>query len=124
MANSPFEVVRFGSGANGYQILIIFRNDFDAQSGLGAHLAAVEKSLDKAGFGNYVTGQITAGSRQVATLDFNRTNSDGVTWSCRQYIFVDGALIYTLGFGGTAKPDAVLAQEDSIAKSFTFEASP
>jgi beta-lactamase regulating signal transducer with metallopeptidase domain len=123
MANSPFEVVRFGSGANGYQLLIVFRNDIDAQSGLGAHIAAVEKSLEKAGFGNFVTGQITIGSKQVTTLDFNRTNSDGTTWSCRQYSFVDGALVYTLGFGTTANPSAVLAQEDSMAKSFTFEPS-
>jgi hypothetical protein len=121
MANSPFEVVRFGSGANGYQILIIFRNDIDAQSGLGAHIADVEKVLEKAGFGNFVTGQMTVGSRQVTTLDFSRTNSDGTTWSCRHYIFVDGALIYTLGFGGNAKPGTVLGQEDGIAKSFTFE---
>ena len=123
MANSPFEVVRFGSGDNGFQILIIFRNDIDAQSGLAAHIAAIEASLGKAGFGNFVTGQITVGSRQVTTLDFNRTNSDGTTWSCRQYIFVDGALLYTLGFGSNAKPDAVLAQQDSMAKSFTFAPS-
>jgi hypothetical protein len=89
MANSPFEVVRFGSGENGYQLLIIFRNSIDAQSGLAAHIAAVEGVLAKAGFGNFVTGQITVGSRQVTTLDFNRTNSDGLTWSCRHYIFVE-----------------------------------
>lgn len=123
LTNSPFEVVRFGSGANGYQILIIFRTNSDAQSGLAAHIAAVEEVLGKAGFGNFVTGQITFGSRQVTTLDFNRTNSEGKTWSCRQYIFVDGALMYTLGFGTSAKPDAVLAQEDSMAKTFTFEPS-
>jgi beta-lactamase regulating signal transducer with metallopeptidase domain len=123
MANSPFEVVRFGSGENGYQILIIFRNGIDAQSGLAAHIAAVEQALGKAGFGNFATGQVTMGSRQVTTLDFNRTNSDGTTWSCRHYIFVDGSLIYTLGFGNSAKPDAVLAQQESIARSFTFEPS-
>jgi BlaR1 peptidase M56 len=121
MANSPFEVVRFGAGANGFQILIIFRNSIDAQSGVAAHIAAVEGVLTKAGFGNFVTGQIAVGSRQVTTLDFNRTNSDGTTWSCRHYIFVDGALLYTLGFGSVAKPDVVLAQEDSMAKSFTFD---
>jgi beta-lactamase regulating signal transducer with metallopeptidase domain len=123
MANSPFEVVRFGSGENGYQILIIFRNNIDAKSGIAAHIAAVEDELGKAGFGNFVTGQITVGSRQVTTLDFSRINADGLTWSCRQYMFVDGSLIYTLGFGGNAKPDAALAQEDGIAKSFTFEPS-
>jgi hypothetical protein len=123
MANSPFEVVRFGSGQNGYQILIIFRNTMDAQSGIAAHIAAVEEELGKAGFGNFVTRQLTVGSRQVTTLDFSRTNADGLTWSCRQYMFVDGSLIYTLGFGTNAKPDAVLAQEDGIAESFTFEPS-
>ena len=121
MANSPFEVVRFGSGENGYQILIIFRNNIDAQSGLAGHIAAVEAVLTKMGFGNFVTGQIAVGSRQVTTLDFNRTNADGTTWSCRHYIFVDGALLYTLGFGNVAKPEVVHAQEDSMAKSFTFE---
>ena len=120
MANSPFEVVRFGSGENGYQILIIFRTNIDAQSGVAGHITTVEGALTKAGFGNFVTGQITVGSRQVTTLDFNRTNPDGTTWSCRHYIFVDGTLMYTLGFGNVAKPDVVLAQEDSIAKSFTF----
>ena len=123
MANSPFEVVRFGAGENGFQILIIFRSNADAQSGLAAHIAAVEEVLGKAGFGNFVTGQITFGSRQVTTLDFNRTNPDGKMWSCRQYIFVDGTLMYTLGFGTSAKPEAALAQEDSMAKSFTFEPS-
>jgi hypothetical protein len=122
-ANSPFEVARFGSGENGYQILIIFRNDIDAQSGLAAHIAAVEEVLGKGGFGNFVTGQIAVGSKQVTTLDFSRTNSDGKTWSCRQYLFIDGALLYTLGFGSSAKPDAVLGQEDSMAKSFTVDPS-
>ena len=121
-ANSPFEVVRFGSGENAYQILIVFRS-IDAQSSLSGHIAAVEEVLGKAGFGNFVTGQMTVGSRQVTTLDFNRTNPEGVTWSCRQYIFADGALIYTLGFGTSAKPDTVLTQQDSMAKSFTFEPS-
>jgi hypothetical protein len=123
MANSPSEVVRFGSGQNGYQILIIFRNNMDAEAGIAAHIAAVEEELGKAGFGNFVTRQITVGSRPVTTLDFSRTNADGLTWSCRQYMFVDGSLIYTLGFGGNAKPDAVLAEEDGMAKSFTFEPS-
>jgi len=122
-ANSPFEVVRFGSGANGYQILIVFRTEMDAQSGLAGHIATVEETMGKGGFGNFVTGQIAVGSQQVTTLDFNRTNSNGTTWSVRQYIFVDGALIYTLGFGGNAKRDAVLAQEDSMAKSFTVDPS-
>ncbi len=95
----------------------------DAQSGIAAHIAAVEEELGKAGFGNFVTRQLTVGYRQVTTLDFSRTNADGLTWSCRQYMFVDGSLIYTLGFGTNAKPDAVLAQEDGIAESFTFEPS-
>ena len=123
MANSPFEVVRFGAGENGYQLLIIFRNNMDVQSGLAGHIAAVEEGLGKAGFGNFVSGQIMIGSKPVATLDFSRTGPDGKTWSCRQYMFVDGALIYTLGFGTNAKPDAVLAQEDNMAKSFTFDPS-
>ena len=123
MANSPFEVVRFGTGENGYEILIVFRNQIDSQSGLAGHITAVEEVLKKAGFGNFVTGQITIGSRQVTTLDFSRTNPEGVTWSCRHYMFVDGSLIYTLGFGSNAKPDTVLAQEESMAKSFTFEPS-
>lgn len=66
-----------------------------------------------------MTGQITV----VTTLNFIRTNSDGMTWGCRHYIFVDGSLVYTVGFGSNAKPDAVLAQEESIAGSFTFEPS-
>lgn len=123
MANSPFEVVRFGAGENGFQMLIIFRTYIDTQAGLAAHIAAVEASLGKAGFGNFVTGQMAIGSRQVTTLDFNRTNADGKTWSCRQYFFVDSALTYTLGFGTSANPGTVLAQEDSMAKSFTFEPS-
>ena len=123
LANSPFEVVRFGSGQNGYQILVVFRSFVDAQSGVAAHIAAVEETMGKLGFGNFVTGQVMLGSRPVTTLDFNRTNSDGGTWHARQYIFVDGALMYTLGFGTNAKPEAVLAQEDSMAKSFTFEPS-
>lgn len=122
-ANSPSEVVRFGTGENGYQLLIVFRYNFNTEVGLAAHIAGIEAVLGKMGFANFVTGQVTLGSSQVTTLEFNRTNADGSVWSCRQYFFIDNSLMYVLGFGTSAKPASVLAQQDSIAQSFTFDPS-
>jgi hypothetical protein len=124
LANSPAEVMRFGSGEGGTQLLIIFRNYFDAQKGISAHISVVQQFLEKAGFAHFVTGEITVGSRRVITLDFDRPIPDGGgTWSCRHYIFVEGSLLYTLGFGTSGKPEAVLPLQDHVASSFTFDPS-
>ncbi|MFZ1054959.1 MAG: hypothetical protein WAN79_04730 [Opitutaceae bacterium] len=58
-----------------------------------------EHLLPRGGFGNFVTGKATIGSREVVTLDFDKPSSGGKTWYCRQYFFVDGPLGYDLGFG-------------------------
>jgi hypothetical protein len=49
-------------------------------------------------------------------LDFDRPQGDG-TWSCREYLLVEGTLAYTLGFGTTNKA-AMFDLFDRIAKSF------
>jgi beta-lactamase regulating signal transducer with metallopeptidase domain len=124
LTNSPSEVMRFASGAEGTQLLIIFRNFFEASKGVSGFISAVQQTLEKGGFTHFVTGEITVGSRHVITLDFDRPAPDGSgTWSCRQYIFVEGTLLYTLGFGTNSKPEAVLPLYDRVASSFTFDPS-
>jgi hypothetical protein len=123
-SNSPSEVMRFASGRDGTQLLIIFRNYFDARKGVGGFVSGVQQTLEKAGFSHFVTGEITVGSERVVTLDFDRPMPDGGgTWSCRQYMFVSGTLLYTLGFGTSGKPETVLALQDRVANSFTFDPS-
>jgi hypothetical protein len=81
---------------------------------------AVQKVLANGKFSNFVSSETTIGSRQVLTLDFDRTNPDGSVWSCRHYFIIDGALMYTLGFGSTGRA-AMFDTYDRMAKSFVFE---
>jgi hypothetical protein len=71
-------------------------------------------------FSNFVSGETSIGSRQVLTLDFDRTNPDGSVWSRRQYYIIEGTLQYTLGFGNTGR-DAMFNTYDRMAKRFVFE---
>jgi beta-lactamase regulating signal transducer with metallopeptidase domain len=118
-SNGP-EVIRFESKENGYHGLIVWRSANDPRQAPKAVRAAVQKVLADGGFSNFVSGETRIGSRQVLTLDFNRTNPDGSIWNCRHYFIIDGALMYTLGFGTTAR-DAMFDTYDRMAKSFVFE---
>ncbi len=118
---SPHEIMRFGSGESGRQILIIFRNFFNAQKGLAGYITSDEQGLEKKGYSHFVTGEATIGSRHVVTLDFDRTGSDGSTWSVHQYMFVNGTLLYTLSFGTDGLERDMLGVSDWVASSFTFD---
>jgi beta-lactamase regulating signal transducer with metallopeptidase domain len=123
---SSNEVMRFGSGANGRNGLSIYRSFFDTQKGFGAYVAAHQEYLQKIdkGNANFRTGQATLGSRQVATLEYDRPTVDGGgTLSFRQYFFIEGSLLYLLSFSTTSNPNALIPQQDGIAQSFTFDAS-
>jgi beta-lactamase regulating signal transducer with metallopeptidase domain len=118
-SNGP-EVVRFESKENGYHGLIVWRAANDPRQDSKSLRDAIQKVLANGGFSNFVAGETRIGSRQVLTLDFDRTNPDGNVWSCRQYYIIDGALMYTLGFGTTGR-DAMFETYDRMAKSFVFE---
>ena len=118
-SNGP-EVVRFESRENGYHGLIVWRATNDPRQTPKSVRDAVQKVLANGGFSNFVSGETSIGSRRVLTLDFDRTNPDGSVWSCRQYFIIDGALMYTLGFGTTGR-DAMFDTYDRMAKSFVFE---
>jgi len=117
--NGP-EVIRFESKENGYHGLIVWRASNNPRQSPKSMRDAVQKVLADGGFSNFVSGETNIGSRNVLTLDFDRTNPDGSVWSCRQYYIIDGALQYTLGFGTTGR-NAMFDAYDRMAKSFVFE---
>jgi len=114
------EVIRFESKESGYHGLIIWRATNDPRQNPKSIRDAVQDVLAKGGFSNFASGETRIGARQVLTLDFDRTNPDGSVWSCRQYYIIDGALMYTLGFGTTGRT-AMFDTYDRMAKSFVFE---
>jgi hypothetical protein len=114
--NSPYEVMRFASKEDGTHLLIVFRELHDPKQPLQAISDAVQKILANHGFGNFIAGKTTIGSRAALTLDFDKPK-DNETWSCRHYFVADGTLRYTLGFGTSKKAD-MFALYDSMAKSF------
>jgi len=117
-ANSPYEVVRFESDENGaHNLLIVFRSPRDPKQSLTEWLDTMQKILAKGGFGNFVVGKTTIGSKDIVTLDFDIASTDGRRWSCRHYMIPDGTLGYVLGFG-TNRREQLVDLEDRIAKSF------
>ena len=117
-SNSPYEVVRFQSIENGiHDLLIVFRSPRDPSQSPTEWLQEMQKVLEKGGFGNFVVGKTTIGSRAVLTLDFDKAGPDGGLWSCRHYMVTDGTLGYVLGFG-TNKREQMADLQDRIAKSF------
>ena len=115
--NSPYEVVRFESTEGGTHALIVFRNPHDPQQSPTAYVAGVQDSLAKHNLKDFVVGEATIGGRKIVTLDFDTTFPNGQTWSCRQYFFFEGTLVYVLGFGSTNR-DAMFPVYDKMARSF------
>ena len=118
--NSPNEVMRFASKENGTHVLIVFREIHDPKKPFQEVSDAVQKILASHGFGNFLPGKTSIGSRVALTLDFDRTK-DGGTWSCRHYFVAEGTLRYILGFGTTDKAE-MFELYDRMAKSFEFQA--
>ena len=117
-SNSPFEVVRFDLHETGVDnLLIIFRQPIDPKPSLSEWAEEVREVLAQGGFGDFLIGKTTIGSSAVVTLDFDKTVSNGGTWSCRYYFIADGAHRYILGFG-TDKRAEMIDSFDRIAKSF------
>ncbi len=118
--NSPNEVMRFASKEDGTHVLIVFRGLQGPDQTLQEVSDAVQKVLAGQGFGNFVPGETTIGSRAALTLDFDKPK-DGGTWSCRHYFVTEGTLRYTLGFGTNRKAE-MFELYDRMAKSFEFQA--
>ena len=115
-ANSPSEVLRFASNEHGTHILIIFRHAHDPNRSKQSHSDKAQQILVDKGFGRFVPGTTTLGSRSALTLDFDKPQGNG-TWSCRHYFVAEGTLAYTLGFGSTDKA-GMFELFDRMAKSF------
>ena len=116
--NSPAEVIRFASHEDGRHLMIIFRHPHDPRRSLKQKSDEVQQILADKGFGNFVSGETTVGSRQAIMLDFDRPEGGGI-WSCREYFVAEGTLAYTLGFGTTNKA-VQFKLFDRMAKSFEF----
>lgn len=101
-SNSPAEVIRFQSAEGGNHVLIIFRHPNDPARSPDHWSSYVQERLITAGFGNFVRGTATVGSRSALTLDFDKPQGAAI-WSCRHYFVTAGTLSYTLGFGTTDK---------------------
>jgi beta-lactamase regulating signal transducer with metallopeptidase domain len=124
LAYSPNEVMRFASGENGRQLLIIFRGFMDASKGMAGYISADEQTLEKKeNYSHFVTGETTLGSRHVTTLDFDRQQPDGGIVSIHQYLLVEGTLLYTLSFSTNGDLRAMIPLTDRMAGSFTFDPS-
>ena len=120
-SNSPLEVIRFESRANGYiDGLIVFRGPRDPNMDLTAVATAAEQPIAKGGFSNFVMNQTKVGSHQVVTLDFDRP-ANGGTVSSREYFFSEGSLLYVLGFGTSGNRDSLLPLYDRMVSSFVSE---
>ena len=118
--SSPSEVMRFLSKEDGTHVLIVFRGIHDPKQALQDISDAVQKILASQGFGNFIPGKTTIGSRTALTLDFDKPKDGGI-WSCRHYFVAEGTLRYTLGFG-TNKKAEIFELYDQMAKSFDFQA--
>ena len=121
--NSPNEVIRFASHESGVHLLIIFRNPYDPKKDPKAYSDQIQQILANVGFRNFVAAETSIGSRAVLTLDFDKPEDNGGTWSCRHYFVIDGTLAYVLGFG-TNQRDAMFDLYDRIAKTFVVEETP
>jgi hypothetical protein len=73
----------------------------------------------------HVPAKTTIGSRVVPTLDFDKANDKGGTWSVRHYFVFYGTLVYVVSFG-TTEWHAMFDLFDRIAKTFVVdvEATP
>jgi hypothetical protein len=118
--NSPNEVIRFASHESGVHLSIIFRNPYDPEQGQQAFVDVVKTYLVKDGFRNFVQAQTTIGSLVVPTLDFDKPDDKGGTWSVRHYFVFYGTLAYVVSFG-TNKWHAMLGLFDRIAKTFVVD---
>jgi Glyoxalase superfamily protein len=118
--NSPNEVIRFASHESGKHLSIIFRNPYDPKQSPKAYSDEIQQILAKGGFGNFVSAETSIGSRAVLTLDFDKPDDKGGTWSVRHYFVIDGTLAYVVSFG-TTQWDAMIDLFDRIAKTFVVD---
>jgi hypothetical protein len=78
-SNSPYEVIRFESNEDGRHLVIVFRNPYDPKEDPTEWSERVQQVLARGGFGNFVSGKTTIGTRPVMTLDFDKTKGQE-TW--------------------------------------------
>ena len=99
---------------------IIFRHPYDPKQGQKAFVDLTQQFLVKAGFGIFVPAETTIGSVVVPTLDFDKPDDKGGTWSVRHYFVFYGTLVYVVSFG-TSAWQAMLGLFDRIAKTFVVD---
>jgi hypothetical protein len=121
-SNSPFELIRFSSHENGYNLLIVFRMPTIHGRTLANVAGDVQQTLTKAGFGNFTTAEATLGTRPAVTLDFDMTRQEGI-WNSREYFVSEGTLVYALGFG-TNNRAKMFDLFDRMARSFVIHEDP
>jgi hypothetical protein len=119
---NPSEVIRFASHdlRDGVHLSFILRTPYDPKKGQQARIDVAKTFLVKAGFGNFVQAETTIGSRVVPTLDFDKPDDKGGTWSVRYYFVFNRKLAYVVSFG-TTKWHAVIGLFDRIAKTFVVD---
>ena len=120
LKNSPYEVIRFSSQEGGSHLLIVFKNPANRSMTLREVCGETQDILASGGFGNFITAETTIGSKDVITLDFDKSMDNGNLWSCRHYFIPDGDFMYILGFGTTDK-DSMIDLYDRVAKTFKTE---
>ncbi len=121
--NSPYEVIRFSSNEGGNHLLIIFQLPHNPNQSLKDHCEQTRQLLTNGGFGNFVTGEMTIGSKPAVTLDFDMIRGAG-TWSCCDYFIpAERGLQYMLGFGTTNKK-GMLELFNRTAQSFEILLKP
>jgi hypothetical protein len=86
----------------------------------GPYVDLIKTFLVKDGFGNFVQAETTIGSLVVPTLDFDKPDDKGGTWSVRHYFVFYGTLVYVVSFG-TSEWRAMLGLFDRIAKTFVVD---
>lgn len=116
-----YEVIRFASDEQGMHALDIVRLPYDHERSTADFLAQTQQAMAKLGFSSFVKGEATIGSKQVPTLDFQKTQGQLV--HCRQYYIIDGTLLYLLSFS-TDRPEAMMDQFAQVAASFTYTDRP
>lgn len=118
LTNSAYETVRFASQDGGsFHLVIVFRTPRDPKQAWTDWLAIYQRVLERKGFGHFRMGEVPARDRVVRTLDFDKPQESGNTWSVRHHFFEAGTLGYVVGVGSNA-PEKIERIRARMVQSF------